>query len=243
MSQNQYVPIGSLVSRVTDMLPDLDVSQYTDKIYRWCFEAELRIGTMDGALPHRECVIDVVNYRGKLPPDFYKIDAVKTGQCELAVYSGQRFTYWNQDSPYLANRNLTGDVAGGAAVSLATPFYFGGVSYNISSRDYIDLSSPIPKCGIAYMALPIDGEGLPLVNELHELAVAAAIRWNIISSRYFSEKCSRQLYLDAKAEWEQEKTRAQYIDSEVGYDEAQYVGQIVSNHYFPSYGNSANLGW
>src|ERR1017187_9727443 len=145
------IPIDQLISQVGDLMPGMDISQEVDKIIRYAFIFERKVGTANGSYEHKECVLDINNYRGQLPRDFYKMNAVKTGKCAFAKFTGAAFYMYNQNSPYLANRENWTDGSG----LLLSPYYWGNATYNITGQ-FLDLSINIPQVGISYMALPLD---------------------------------------------------------------------------------------
>lgn len=218
-------PLAELASYLLDIAPNVDVSQEIDKIARWAYLAERSIGTAttNGALPHKECVLTVKDWQAQLPPDFFKVNAVKTGTYTFARYTGRSFYLFNQDSPFLANRgSLLND-----NYNLFQGFNYGNTTYNIEGN-FLYLSQNLPHVGLSYQALPVDKDGMPLINKNHLLAAAKFIRYNLVSSRYFDGKVPEHVYQNAKLEWEQERIRAQYIDDMINYDEAKFVGGIFS---------------
>lgn len=228
---SRKISVDEVFSLLVNLMPGIDISQEKDKCYQWIKQSILRIGTRDVALPHKECTIDITNFRGDLPSDFYKIIAVKTDAYTYARYTGESFVYFDKSSPYLANGGFNG---------FSVPFNYGVSKYYISGR-VINIAPSPPKVGLSYTAIPLDSKGLPLCDELHGQAIATYLRYQIIASRYFSEKIGRAIYLDAKQEWETERTRAQYIDDQISPDEAEYVGTIFSHHFGApdiNYGNT-----
>jgi hypothetical protein len=218
---NNTIPVIEVINMALNDIDIPDVSMYEDRMYQWAFWAELTIGTRGLSLPRKECVLDVVNFRARLPKDFFQIEAVKHGSC-LAWYTDRSFRLFNDLSPHLAQVG-----------QCDTKFF--PISFNINSN-FINCTLKDGQIGIAYYAAPFDSEGRACVIRKHADAVSCYIKYKFLSGRYFGAKIPEHIYKNSKQEWIEAMNRARVDDDAPTTPVMDKVAAMMNNQtYWPRF--------
>lgn len=229
---NERISVDEVITMAVNDL-DLQTTSYDlDKMYEWAFWAELAIGSRGNSFIKKECELTVTNYRATLPSDFFQLVALQNGHGSMPEYNGRDFTLFSQDSPYLADRSL-------AVPAVASNYNFQDATsrafkFTINSN-YLDISLNNGKVGISYYAIPVDAEGRVTICAKHANAVSHYLQYKLIRSLYMKDKISRQVYMDAKAEWKELNLQAYTDDEMPTLPELDYAASIWNNRIpFPN---------
>lgn len=231
---NESIPIDEVVNMALNDLDLPDISLSMDKMYPWAFWAEINIGTRGLSLPRKECILDISEYRGLLPRDFYQLIGVKHGGA-ICQYSGRDFRLFSNSSAYLATpySGLNTDSDSSFSYSLDRECYHNGwgwspVKFNINSN-YIDLTLKDGQVGFAYFSVPMDAEGRITVVRKHAEAISTYLKYKLLSTRYFANKLPEHIYKNAKLEWMEAKMRAKVVDDSPTLPELDYISSMMRN--------------
>jgi len=168
-------------------------------IYEWIVEAIAKIGTED-SLIRKECLLDVKDYRAKLPDDLVRLLYVKHSG-RYVPYTERHFVHFYKS------------LDDSKASHLAEPYTVSPYNYQTShyeaysdvvyyvSNNYIHITLREGKIGIAYLALPLDERGLPTVYHLHADAVVAYIVYKLIARKFFKGDIPNVVYREAEHRW------------------------------------------
>lgn len=156
MAIENYISIKQVISKVYRDLNLQDEERWEDMI-EWSAEALEQVGAYMQYV-HKTDTIPVSGFRAKLPCDFHKIVALEYAGEHLRYLSGDYDTYYHQGD----SKNLRSSSAYG---------------YNINSA-FINTNFDEGEMIIAYLAIPTDSEGFPLVPD--NISYKEAIFWYIL---------------------------------------------------------------
>lgn len=222
---NYAVRLDELINRVLDDLEVPDISIYTDRLYRYAFDAERSIGTRGLSYPRKEQVLDVINYRAVLPRDFFQLEAVSHGTNPICEYTGRDFRLFNLTSPYLAQPYNGQSTPTNGNINAQTPT---AIKFNINS-DYLNVTLESGQIGIAYYAMPIDLDGKVLIPEKHANAVSLYMQYKIMKPRMVAGKMSLAVYTELKNEWKEARNMAKCDDDSPTLPEMDMIAGIMRN--------------
>ena len=155
MAIETFISIKEVISKVYRDLNLQDESRWEDMI-EWSAEALEQIGAYMQYV-HKSQHLTVDNHRVALPCDFHKIVAIEHNGVHLRYLSGDFDTYYHQND----------------SVNLKSTSSYG---YNINSA-FINTNFKEGKIALAYIGLPTDSEGFPLVPS--NISYKEAIFWYI----------------------------------------------------------------
>jgi hypothetical protein len=156
MAIETYISIKEVISKVYRDLNLQDESRWEDMI-EWSAEALEQIGAYMQYV-HKTQTLEVEDYRVALPCDFHKVVAIEHSGDHLRYLSGDFDTYYHTGD----SKNLRSSSAYG---------------YNINSA-FINTNFKEGKIIFAYLAMPTDSEGFPLVPE--NVSYKEAVFWYIL---------------------------------------------------------------
>jgi len=163
-----------------------DIEQWSEHIYSWTIDAERQIGTF--AAMHKVMNYKIENEGGEgltltpLPDDVYQLlDINFCGQS--AFYTG------------VSNHFNTQCGCGCTTANNCTciKWFINGC--------YIQTSRKIKEVNVSYLALPIDEEGFPYVNQNHLDAIVAYIKYMMLQARFDEGKVPQAVYQTRYREW------------------------------------------
>lgn len=224
MQRSEGISVDTVIGMVINDLDLPTVSKDIDKMYQWAFWAEMLIGSNEKSLIRVECVLDVEDYRAKLPKDFYKIIAIGVGGT-YPEYSGRDFRFFSRESAYTQD-TLPYNVYG--HVPSVSPTNGSEFKFTINSQ-YVDINMKEGELSIAYYAYPVDENGCFCIAKGHELAVASYLLYMLVRSRYYAGKISRDRYIDAQSDWERRCAQAG-VDDSWNNAEIEYAGVIWNSN-------------
>lgn len=224
-----YVSADFIIKKVLDDMEIDDISKYRSSIYEWIYNAELLINTLDGSLQREECVLDIDNFRAKLPRDFYKLAGPPNVDGHTAQYNGRDFRFFYKKSNQLADRSLRDEFP------YEGEYKDNKISshvYTIDSK-YIHVNKKSGTLGIAYYKSPIDDSGCPYIHKGHEEAISHYVQYKIARRLYTSGKLNRGVYMDLKREWEFRALQAYTQDEWPSDAELDYASMLWNSHGIP----------
>jgi len=155
MAIETFISIKEVISKVYRDLNLQDESRWEDMI-EWSAEALEQVGAYMQYV-HKSETLTVENHRVALPCDFHKIVAIEHKGEHLRYLSGDFDTYYHQGD----SKNLRS---------------FSSYGYNINSA-FINTNFKEGTITFAYIAMPTDSEGFPLVP--NNISYKEAIFWYI----------------------------------------------------------------
>ena len=136
------------------------------------------------------CIIDIEDYKGELPMDLFQIDMFRDNDTKHVMkYSGDPFF------KYLHCEN---------SESMKTVCRDEKLQY-ILNNNYIFTKFETGKVEIAYLAIPLDGKGFPLIPDYEAFLKAAEyeIAYKIAYKEWINDKLTRDKfqYIEQQRNW------------------------------------------
>jgi len=156
MAIETFVSIKEVISKVYRDLNLQDESRWEDMI-EWSAEALQQIGAYMQYV-HKSDTLTVENHRVALPCDFHKIVAIEHKGEHLKYLSGDFDTHYHQSNSINLRSNS-------------------GYGYNINSA-FINTNFKEGTINFAYIAMPVDSEGFPLIPD--NVSYKEAAFWYIL---------------------------------------------------------------
>ena len=203
----QKVSIKTIIASVVRDLQLNDVSRYIDSIIEWAYEAEMKIGSYE-SFERKECVLKIKNNRVALPKDFYKLISFKVGGT-YPESTNRDFRLFYKQSNKLATANSGFPVvqnyyqAGDGVVTSTDSGSTGGTIKMSLDNGYINLSSSSDtnEGAISYLAIALDDEGYPLIQQGHETAIVSYCVWKLKLPDYVNGKLPQHVYSELEKRW------------------------------------------
>jgi hypothetical protein len=172
-----YISIKEVIAKI---YRDLNIEQeerWVDMV-EWCGEALQKIGAHSQYIEAME-VLPVVNYRASLPCNIHKIIQVEING-KAAISGTGSFDGQNQDPTRKSNGFNN--------------------SYTINDA-YINTTFETGEVGLAYIAIPIDAEGFPLIPN-DEGYKEAMLKYVVMKLKYADYITGRfPLYKELEVDW------------------------------------------
>lgn len=200
------------VHRDTGSLDDIHI----EDLIEWAGEALDQIGayqqfirkvTGDKANPH----LDVTNYKAKLPCDVYRIEQVSVNG-KHAVYAGNTFNHL-LDGSCCTNaveidnyRDLFydnfGNVFSNVAPNNFDNRYYEPYAYDVNDN-YITLNVKEGKVCLAYIAIPLDENGFPLIPDdvSYREAISRYCIMKIMYINWIKGRVGKDIYEHSEQKW------------------------------------------
>ena len=203
----QKVSIKTIIASVIRDLQLKDVSKYIDSIIEWSYEAEMKIGSYE-SFERKECVVKIKNNRVPLPKDFYKLISFKVGSTFPEI-TNRDFRLFHKEStklaassngfPIVQNYYQAGD---GVVTSIDSGSSDGTIKMSVDNG-YINLSSSSNsnEGALSYLAIAMDEDGYPLIQQGHETAIVSYCVWKMKLSDYVSGKLPHHVYAELEKRW------------------------------------------
>lgn len=233
---NHRVSVKTIVANVIRNLQLRHLHDYTP-FYEWALEGELKIGTRD-VLVKKECALEIKNHRARLPKDFFQLVSIKVGT-GFAEWTNREFTLFHKDDPTLADRrDVNLDSNNQANFDLST------AELNLDTRTipirfsidnhYIHFSiNKEGRFGIAYWAMPLDKEGIPMVLNTHMDAIEAYCAWKYKTADYVNGKIPQHVYKELENRWVWLCGQARGNDALPDPQEMEYISDMIWNQFLP----------
>lgn len=159
-----YTTVKSVISKVYRDLNLKDEDRLYDMV-EWIAEALEQIGAYMQYV-HKTQTLEVEGFRAALPCDFHKVVAIEHNGEALRYLSGDYDSYYHQND----SKNLRTGNYSGSSVS-------GNYGYNINSA-FINTNFEKGDIILAYIGVPVDSEGFPLVPD--NVSYREALFWYIL---------------------------------------------------------------
>lgn len=206
MSKNRVNVKTILANVVRDMQLD-NVSYIYDSMIEWAAEAEAFIGSYE-AYERKECLLDVSNYKAQLPCGFYKLISLKIGEYYPEV-TNRDFRLFYKDNENLARREA------------------GGIYKFSLDNNYAHFSNyKSGKVGIAYLSVPLDEEGFPLILSGHEPAITAYVMWKLKIVDFINGNIPANIYQALESRWYFLCGQARGNDTMPNSKEMEYISAV-----------------
>ena len=214
-----YVSIKLIMDRITRHPLLKDTSMETVIDYTTDF---IRIVGTPSAFQEKTSVIPVKDYRGFLPCDFYKVIQVRL----LKANTSTAFTA-STDSFHMSNHKEGYD----------------GFTYKLQNSCIIT-SIPEGEVEIAYMAMPIDAEGYPLIpdNSSYLKALEFYIKAQVFGILFDEGKIRGDVLAHAEKQYAWYVGQAQTDLIRPTYDEMEAISNMW-NKLLPDSTNDHNTGY
>ncbi len=234
MNDNRRVSIRSLLpllkmksggrSDLDTMLPELG---------QMALFAERKIGLNVANMKVEKGKVNIKNNMALLPEDFYSLQDINI--CRLSTNRGLNYT-----------GNLSEcSCGGGQACSCGYMYY---------KQNFIDfyvddcyLRAPFKEGEVHfnYYALPLDGEGLPLINEGHAEAIMQYWIMNFKEGELNMGTIQPHQFNMNKVKWEEQAVIARAQDNVPTREEVAMFARVTNDRYkFRAYGSGSNwLGY
>ena len=195
--------VKTIIANVIRDAQLVDAAHLIDSMIEWAYEAETLIGSSDTFI-RKECVLEVKNYRVRLPHDFYQFIAFKINGGYPEVTNRDFRLFYKGDSANLAQggSNQALDL-----LNLGSAFAVDGTEQRQTKisidNGYIHVTGAkeATKAGLAYMAFDLDDEGFPLIKDGHEKAVVAYILWKMKTADWMNGRISQSVYDRLEQRW------------------------------------------
>lgn len=215
------VPLDAVVADVINDLNLQTVSTDLDRFYGWAFWANIKIGSMDGALMRKACKLIVENYEAGLPKDFYQIIDVGTSD-GMVGFTGTDYRFFGRDSAYHPHHCHSNC---GCVLNVGPRSH---AHFTVNSN-CINISFKTGTILLQYLALPTDEQGKLTIKNSHVKAVSTYLQYRYIRSKYLGGELDRGRYMDVKQEWYDECAQAYVQDELPSPSEMEYIGLIWNN--------------
>lgn len=202
----EFISLDTIMNRLLrhPMLEDITMESVID--YTVDF---IKILGAPNSLLEKTSVIDIEDYRGKLPDDFYSMIQVR----DLKMHKGSYYIYSTDSfhmSPYSGDCSLT--------------YKLQGMCIFTSVKD--------TKIEIAYRAMAMDTMGLPLIpdNSSYLRALESYIKLQYFTIMFDMGKIPSNIYQNAKQQYAWNVGQAQSDMAMLSIDQMESLTNMISKH-------------
>ena len=216
MLNGNFVKIEEIIEGVYRDLGMDEQLPWEDTLY-WSWEALELIGCRDqyirkvtGYKEHPD--LDITNYKAKLPCDIHRIERIAVNGFP-ARFTGNSFHHLlggdccGVDTTTSSSQDIFIDNFGNSfspqASTLVGREVYEDITYDLNN-EYITLSVQTGKVCIAYLAIPTDDRGFPMIPDdtKYKLAIKKYLMMKLLYREWLKDSSKAQLYNHAEREWE-----------------------------------------
>jgi hypothetical protein len=180
MAIERFISIREVVSKIYRDLNLQEEDRWVD-IIEWCAEALLKIGAHPQYIEKAD-TIDVTDYRASLPCDLHKIIQIGKSNIPLIKSTGSFSNSTTEDTQHLKSKQ--------------------GLEYSVNDA-FINTNFKEGTIQIAYLAVPTDEDGFPLVpdDEGYKEAMEKYVIMKLKYPEFINGTYNPNLYQKIERDW------------------------------------------
>lgn len=219
MNFNKWVHVDSVIEKVSR---DYEINSFSrDDAKEWAWECMGKMG-VPSLLKDASCIVEINNYKGVLPPDFYEMVSART-YIDKVILNETAYEFWQDYAGYKDTNKTVSDGYNSftmvsdeynnweSPANVLIGNYTSGTTglpvrlkyvYKIDG-DYIHVGFPDTTIEVAYKAIPMYNDGSPMIpdDERIKYAIEATIIYKVIQREWVKGNATIQMKNEIEREY------------------------------------------
>jgi hypothetical protein len=211
------VSIQTLIPLLSEDTGRTDLNDKIDLIAEFALEAERKIGTrkwLDEIKPATDGLptakINIINYRGMLPKDYYDADDIQSWSTNLPCSCGLDICTCSTCG---CGTNMTNAWSTPCGCGAWNYYYMGRCDEFRIQGCYLTAPFRTGVAQIHYYAIPLDEEGYPEIMQSHRDAIQAYSLWRLNMANWITRKIDHTTIQMLEMRWKELCAQARGVDN------------------------------